>query len=197
MPRQALIGACACALFLLGCSASAGSGSGATGNHVSEAGGSSPEGGSLSLGSGATSSLGAGGSLSLGGTSAAAGGDGSDPAQTCDGKLTGYVRDFNAAEHPDFEPTDMTYPMRVPGKFLTDEPDIIEATLGPDQKPVYAKGDGTTSATTTGAANFASWFHDTPGLNPGQDLTLHFTQDPNDPTGMKWSYDTASTNCCF
>jgi fibro-slime domain-containing protein len=76
---------------------------------------------------------------------------------------------------------------------LADEPGIIEGTLGADQKPVYAKGNGSASATTTGAANFASWFHDIEGMNQGQELTLQFIQDPSDPSGKKWIYDSATT----
>lgn len=198
MSKRALMGYSCWAIvasFALGCSASGGNSgvSGAAASSGVEAGGSLQlvTGGSSATPSGATA--GTGGSLSLGGGIATGEGGAPDAAQTCDGKLTGYVRDFNAAQHPDFEPTDFTYPMRVSGKYLADEPDIVAKALGPDLKPVYAKGDGSASATTTGAANFASWFHDTDGINQGQELTLQFTRDPADPTGKKWFYDSATT----
>lgn len=193
MPKWALVGCCVWATALAGCSAGSG-----TDTSMAGAGKAAGESSGLGLGgmpqvtSGGSPTL--GGSLSLGGSiTTGDGGAGADAAQTCDGKLTGYVRDFSAALHPDFEPTDFTYPMRVSGKYLADEPGIIQATLGADQKPVYAKGNGSASGTTTGSANFASWFHDTEGINQGRELTLQFTQDPNDPSGSKWLYDSATT----
>lgn len=196
MRKGALICGCFFATLELGCSASgAGKGAGVSGPGSDTGGQQLTLGGAGAASSGASGGSAAlGGSLSIGGMLASEdGGEGSDAAETCDGKLTGYVRDFNAAQHPDFEPVDFMYPMRVGGKYLADEPGIVQKALGPDQKPVYAKGNGTDSATTTGAANFASWFHDTDGLNQGQELTLQFTRDPNDPSGKKWFYDSAET----
>lgn len=63
--------------------------------------------------------------------------------------LTGTVRDFHAS-HPDFE--------YVIG---TDKGIVgpLGAAIGGDETPVYAGGAGT--LTTTGAANFYDWYHDT------------------------------------
>jgi fibro-slime domain-containing protein len=158
-------------------------------------------GGSGAGGSGSAGGLTLAGSpgISLGGAVEGSGGESSGAAETCDGKLTGYVRDFSAKTHADFEPADFTFPNRVPGKYISGavEPDIVAAALGDDKKPVYAKGDGSASGTTTGEANFASWFRDTPGMNQGRELTLTFTQDPADPTGKKWIYDSALTGGFF
>ncbi len=138
-------------------------------------------------------------SLNIGGALGSSGGESSDAAETCDGKLTGYVRDFSAKIHPDFEPADFMYPGRVPGKYISGavEEDIVTAELGADKKPVYAKGDGSASGTTTGEANFASWFRDTAGMNQGRELTLTFTQDSSDASGKKWVYDSALTGGFF
>ncbi len=57
-----------------------------------------------------------------------------------------------AAGHPDFQ------------NLAGDERGIVQPLLGADKKPVYAKLDGS-STTTTGAANFASWYHDDPQRN--------------------------------
>lgn len=74
---------------------------------------------------------------------------------------TGRVRDFNDT-HPDFE------------KFLGSDRGIVEAQLGPDRKPVYARPSGGT-ATTTGKANFDQWYRDTPGVNVGLDYPIELT----------------------
>jgi fibro-slime domain-containing protein len=84
--------------------------------------------------------------------------------------LTGTIRDFCApvgipdacTAHPDFQRT------------ISPENGIVEDMLGADGTPVYAKGDGSTSPTTTGAANFAAWYHDVAGVNASApfDLTL-------------------------
>jgi fibro-slime domain-containing protein len=193
MPKWQLVAVCVCEVLTSGCSASSDPGSRPSGTGAGTSTASGASGGTLQLGTSGSPDTGSGGSLSLGGMPMAEAAGAPDAAQTCDGKLTGYVRDFNAAQHPDFEPTDFTFPMRASGKYLSDEPGIVEAMLGADQKPVYAKGDGHGSATTTGAANFASWFHDILDLNQGQKLTLQFTKDPNDPSGKKWFYDSATT----
>lgn len=184
---------CACAALVLmvvvtsACSTSSGPSSDVRGAGAS--GGSSNGSGAT----GASTSTGGDGIIILpsGGDS---NGSGGAPAGTsCDGKLTGYIRDFLAARSPDFEPFDMKYPNRMPGKMDTNviEAGIVQNTLGADKKPVYAKGDGTTSLTTTGATNFATWFHDVDGLNQGETLSLQFTKDPTDPTGSTYKYDSA------
>jgi fibro-slime domain-containing protein len=174
-----------------GCGTSNGAGSAIRGGGGS-GNASGNEGGSLNLGgTSSTGTAGSGINVPNGGSDS---GDGGLPLGTsCNGSLTGYIRDFLAARSPDFEPFDMQYPNRMPGKQDTDviESGIVESTLGADQKPVYAKGDGTTSLTTTGATNFATWFHDVDGLNMGEKLNLQFTKDPSDPTGSTYKYDSA------
>jgi fibro-slime domain-containing protein len=173
------------ALLTFGCGTSNGVGSAVRG-----AGASGNAGGSLNLG-GTSSTGGDGIIVPNGGTDS--GGGGAPAGTSCDGKLTGYIRDFLAARSPDFEPFDMKYPNRMPGKMDKNviEAGIVQASLGADKKPVYALGDGTTSLTTTGSANFATWFHDLDGLNMGETLNLQFTKDPTDPTGSTFKYDSA------
>jgi fibro-slime domain-containing protein len=73
-------------------------------------------------------------------------------------------------------------------QYNVDDPQIVQATpgsvvmLGADQTPVYAGNATTGTITTTGAANFATWFHNTDGINVGQELDLQFVPDPNKPT---------------
>src|SRR5687767_12944262 len=93
--------------------------------------------GSTSSGAGGSSAgtglaLGGSSGVSLGGSLTSMGGETSSAAQTCDGKLIGYVRDFSAKTHPDFEPENYAYPNRVPGKTgSAHEENIVAATLGP------------------------------------------------------------------
>jgi fibro-slime domain-containing protein len=81
---------------------------------------------------------------------------------TASASLAGRVRDFSTS-HPDFE------------KFLGDDRGIVAADLGADGTPVY--GDHATTPTTTGAADFAQWYHDVPGVNLGADFALPLTGD--------------------
>jgi fibro-slime domain-containing protein len=95
---------------------------------------------------------------------------GSDPTSSVSGvgggcevppgvnQLTGTIRDFSDT-HPDFE------------KFSDDDPGVVASTLGDDGTPVYENPTGTT-LTTTGKANFDQWFHDVPGVNMSQPLTV-------------------------
>jgi fibro-slime domain-containing protein len=79
--------------------------------------------------------------------------------------LTGTVRDFHDS-HPDFEYV-------ISGL----ETGIVQSTLGLDGKPVYAKGDGSSSVSTTGQENFDQWYNDVLGINLSTtiDLTLNET----------------------
>ncbi|MBL9105110.1 MAG: fibro-slime domain-containing protein [Myxococcales bacterium] len=79
----------------------------------------------------------------------------------CDMALKATVRDFRV-DHPDFE--DYTGDTAYKG--------LVEATLGPDDKPVHAAPGGTPQ--TTGPAQFAQWYNDTPNVNIAfaVDLTL-------------------------
>jgi fibro-slime domain-containing protein len=65
--------------------------------------------------------------------------------------------------HPDFED-------EPPGVDLG----IVEARLGADGKPVYARESGRT-LTTTGKANFDQWFRDVPGVNQSTAITIPLT----------------------
>ena len=87
---------------------------------------------------------------------------GFDTGFDCVQTLQATVRDFKA-EHPDFE--DFTSETGLKG--------IVEATLGPDMKPVYA-ADGPT-AQTSGPADYAQWYNNTPDINIAfaVDLTLN------------------------
>jgi fibro-slime domain-containing protein len=96
----------------------------------------------------------------------AAGGSGgaTRPATACTA-LYGLVRDFkmgsNPGGHPDFETA-----------RVGDEPGIVAATLGPDNKPVYAATGRQPQKSTTGPDNFNQWYNDTPGVNMTYVLAL-------------------------
>lgn len=82
-------------------------------------------------------------------------------AQAATIDLTGTVRDFcfvaitsTCTDHPDFE------------QFVLGlETGIVESTISSDRKPVYAKGDGTSSLTTNGETFFDQWYRDIAGVN--------------------------------
>lgn len=93
------------------------------------------------------------------------GGDGGGPV--IDECLTLQVtaRDFSPSTHPDFEPvsdSDLAYP------------GLVQPTLGPDGKPVYAHAGATPH--TAGPAQFAQWYRDTPGVNQTFAVTLPLTE---------------------
>lgn len=71
-------------------------------------------------------------------------------AGPCQPNFTGVLRDFNDT-HADFE------------KVIADDRGVVKDALGADDKPVYASA--TTTATTSGKANFDQWYRDTPGVN--------------------------------
>lgn len=74
--------------------------------------------------------------------------------------LRATVRDFHSS-HPDFE---------RPGAAGEDK-GIVEDTLGPDGKPVYAGGPGGTS-TTSGPEEFDQWYRDVPGVNERTEIDI-------------------------
>ena len=88
----------------------------------------------------------------------------------CGNILLGVTRDFRDADeamgHPDFN-------ANIAGNDVT--PKLVSDTLGTDQTPVYTskceignpgpKATCPYGAQTTSAANFAQWYHDTPGVN--------------------------------
>jgi len=88
---------------------------------------------------------------------------GFDTGFDCVQTLQAIVRDFRV-EHPDFE--DFTSETGLKG--------IVEATLGPDMKPVYA-ADGPT-AQTSGPANYAQWYNNTPDTNIAFAVDLLLTE---------------------
>lgn len=108
-------------------------------------------------------------------------------AETCDGKLTAVVRDFQPS-HPDFE-------FLVPGTdgaCHCSEKGIVGEMLSADGKPVYV---GATGKTTSTAMSFDQWYRDTPGVNQRSEVVLQFTETakgtyaydsapPNAPMGM-------------
>ena len=150
----------------------------------------------------------------MSGTGGAAGNDGT---MSCDGKLTGYIRDFLAAKSQDFEPWTVTGPAGptgsgFPNRYMPLKVDpaatvnmtpttcptgrpclelgIVQPMLDGNRKPIYAKkADGSDSLTTTGQANFDTWFHDIKDLNLGMELPLQFVLDPTDPTGKTYKFD--------
>lgn len=73
--------------------------------------------------------------------------------------LDGTIRDFHAGSPPDFE------------GVVGNDRGIVEDVLGADGAPVYANPEGMT-ATTSGKANFDSWFHDVPGINVSEPFAL-------------------------
>ena len=112
-----------------------------------------------------------GGRITEGGLGGGEGGFGSGDAGArdagdgaCGPNLVAVLRDFHDT-HPDFE------------KFNGDDRGIVAATLGTDEKPVYASV--TTTATTTGRASFDQWYRDTAGVNVSMQLPLTFTKGPN------------------
>lgn len=75
-------------------------------------------------------------------------------------ELVGTLRDFTDA-HVDFE------------NALGAEKGIVQAVLGPDKKPVYAGGAGT--STTHGAEAFDQWFRDVEGVNQATEFKIVLT----------------------
>ncbi|MBN2316998.1 MAG: fibro-slime domain-containing protein [Sedimentisphaerales bacterium] len=83
--------------------------------------------------------------------------------------LKATVRDF-LDTHPDFE-------MKGSGYVETG---IVSTSLGRDGKPVYAKGNGSSSPLTTGRANFDQWYRDVPGINMSSTLSLTLSDSDRD-----------------
>jgi fibro-slime domain-containing protein len=134
-----------------GGSGGSGAGSGATGN-----------------GAGAFT----GGGITIGNGGSSGNGTGQNSGASCDGKLTGRIRDFRAS-FPDMEPAHS-------GKCdICDDRNVVTTTIGSDLKPVYA-GPASGTATTTGPENFDKWFRDVEGVNSGVDLPLQFTDPDQD-----------------
>lgn len=149
-------------------------------------------------------------------------GGGTNGAVQCNGKFSGRLRDFAVAQDPSGKALDLTAtppiaeavggvnyavspdfefanamlnPNTAMGKRFGPDPGLVAADLGADQTPVYA-GPATGTVTTTGPDNFATWFHDTAGVNLGQTLTLQFLPDPSKPTDPNAYYYDSSTMGC-
>ena len=78
--------------------------------------------------------------------------------------LSTTVRDFHAHQPPDFE-------LDLFGD--KNDLEIVETELGPDDKPVYAGHPVT--LTTSGVANFDTWYNDVPGVNLSTAISLPLT----------------------
>lgn len=175
-----------------GTDTSDGLGSGGTGGATSNAG-STSTGGSTSAGATAGTSF----VPTTGGTTGSGGsGSGGAAAATCDGKLTGYIRDFQPETHPDFEPQNAEIAGHIAGKTDGEDYGIVANTVDGEWKPVYAGNPTSGTKTTTGQANFDMWFRDTPGKNMGVDYTLEFTDLDGDGV-FTFDRSGASTNQFF
>ncbi len=157
----------------LTCACSDDKGSGDTGGD-----GGAPTGGGNDA-SNATSGDTSGDNTSGGANGAASSGNGGNTAGSnttggnndeCSTTLTAIVRDFRFA-HPDFE----NDPFMFESNSRNDAPltGIVEATLGADKKPVYASTGPT--GQTTGPAEFAQWYNDTPDINMAFERQIELT----------------------
>jgi fibro-slime domain-containing protein len=132
-------------------------------------------------GSEAGANDGTGGTSMLGGAPSSSGA--ANANASCGHQLTGVIRDFDPRTHPDFEPADPR--IKLPAvratatKLYMPETGIVESTLGPDSKPVYANGSSGT-ASTYGADWFHSWFRDTAAVNESLDHTITLTDPDGD-----------------
>ncbi|MBL9099973.1 MAG: fibro-slime domain-containing protein [Myxococcales bacterium] len=84
-----------------------------------------------------------------------------EPPPECSTTLKAVVRDFSAA-HPDFE------------DYLGSYKGLVQADLGGDKKPVYAAGGAT--PVSTGPAEFAQWYNDSPGVNQSFTIDIPLTE---------------------
>ena len=157
-----------------------------------------------------------------GGMSAGGATGSSNGAVQCNGKFTGLLRDFAVAQNPSGQPLDASttppvaeaiagvkyissadfevasmalHPMTATGKRYVADPGMVQALLGADKTPVYA-GPAQGTVTTSGPENFATWFHDTPGVNMSQRLTLQFLPNPGKPSDPNAYYFDSSTMGC-
>jgi fibro-slime domain-containing protein len=81
--------------------------------------------------------------------------------------------------------------------YNVDDKGIVGPKLDTDQTPIYA-GPANGTITTTGPDNFHTWFHNTDGINVGQELDLQFVKDPtkaNDPNAYTFSSGSFGSAC--
>jgi fibro-slime domain-containing protein len=85
------------------------------------------------------------------------GDDGGDdgPGVAC-GQLQATIRDFKP-EHPDMEEAD--------GNSDVVEPGLVRDTLGPDDKPVYARTGNAGGIHVESPESFSDWYNDRPNVN--------------------------------
>jgi fibro-slime domain-containing protein len=104
------------------------------------------------------------------------GDDGGDdqPVGDCN-KLPVTIRDFQFGNPEDFENPDGNSDFASPG--------LVENDLGADGTPVYAPS-GPVFPHTSGAANFALWYHDSAGVNQAIPYTLQLTTNSSGVTGF-------------
>ncbi len=78
-------------------------------------------------------------------------------------QLTGTIRDFTPATHPDFE-----------YRLGTDR-NIVQTTLGASGKPVYNSADS--NPTVNSAATFNQWYRNVSGVNRSMSYSITLTQN--------------------
>ncbi|HEX6242417.1 MAG TPA: fibro-slime domain-containing protein, partial [Polyangiales bacterium] len=85
------------------------------------------------------------------------------PRQLADcGALRAVLRDFQST-HPDFE------------KTIADDRGVVQANLGADSKPVYARA-GAATATVRNATSFDQWYRDVAGVNQRFEIDIPLTE---------------------
>jgi fibro-slime domain-containing protein len=125
-------------------------------------------GGGFNPNAGGNGGAGAGLTVGSGAGNPGSGGSGAE----CSGILPATIRDFQIA-HPDFEDYSGNAPYTG----------IVENDLGGDGKPVYAASGPTPQ--TSGPAEFAQWYNDTPNVNIAIPITIQLIESPPG----QYSYD--------
>jgi fibro-slime domain-containing protein len=120
---------------------------------------------------------GAGGEGGVGFTTSS--GSGGDSGETCLNSLTMRVRDFSQS-HPDFQWSEHPNFGQVVGLRAGILATELAQEPGGGFKPVYVAGNETSPngpvyAPFTGAANFDTWYRDTPGVNFATNVELALT----------------------
>jgi fibro-slime domain-containing protein len=90
-----------------------------------------------------------------------------DPPPNC-GSLPAKIRDFRFHAPSDFEDPEGNSDQSYRG--------LVKMDLGADGTPEYAPA-GPVRPHTSGASNFALWYHDVPGMNQAIDYTIPLTTD--------------------
>lgn len=88
-------------------------------------------------------------------------------ADSCNGLVIAYVRDFHES-HPDMERFGRDHDA-YSGEV---EKGIVKDRLGADRKPVFNRA----TETTTTAENFWQWYNDVDGINVGFEVPLEFEE---------------------